>query len=56
MIGSLAAKVFGTRNDRQVKKLRKRVAEINALEEATQALDQYWHDITFRYCTDNSTH
>ncbi|MEC9482840.1 MAG: preprotein translocase subunit SecA, partial [Halomonas sp.] len=38
MIGSLAAKVFGTRNDRQVKKLRKRVTEINALEEATQAL------------------
>ncbi|KTG17388.1 MULTISPECIES: preprotein translocase subunit SecA [unclassified Guyparkeria] len=38
MIGSLAAKVFGTRNDRQVKKLSKRVTEINALEEATQAL------------------
>ncbi|MFI9652322.1 preprotein translocase subunit SecA [Guyparkeria halopsychrophila] len=38
MIGSFAAKVFGTRNDRQVKKLRKRVTEINALEEATQAL------------------
>jgi preprotein translocase subunit SecA len=38
MIGTLAAKVFGTRNDREVKKLRKRVAEINALEEATQAL------------------
>ncbi|WP_372591306.1 preprotein translocase subunit SecA [Guyparkeria sp.] len=38
MIGSLAAKVFGTRNDREVKKLGKRVTEINALEEATQAL------------------
>ncbi|MFW6379705.1 MAG: preprotein translocase subunit SecA, partial [Guyparkeria sp.] len=38
MIASFAAKVFGTRNDRQVKKLRKRVTEINALEEATQAL------------------
>ncbi|MFW6041403.1 MAG: preprotein translocase subunit SecA [Guyparkeria sp.] len=38
MIGSIAAKVFGTRNDREVKKLRKRVTEINALEEATQAL------------------
>ena len=38
MIASFAAKIFGTRNDRQVKKLRKRVTEINALEEATQAL------------------
>ncbi|MFA7522036.1 MAG: preprotein translocase subunit SecA [Halothiobacillaceae bacterium] len=38
MIGSLAAKIFGTRNDRQVKGLRKRVTEINALEEAMQAL------------------
>jgi len=38
MIGSFVKKIFGTRNDRLVKKLRRRVAEINALEPDMQAL------------------
>ncbi|MDD3610175.1 MAG: preprotein translocase subunit SecA [Halothiobacillaceae bacterium] len=39
MIAKLLSKVFGSRNERIVKKMRKRVAEINALEPAMQALD-----------------
>jgi len=38
MIGSLLNKIFGSRNERLIKKLRRRVAEINALEPAMQAL------------------
>ncbi len=38
MIGNLLQKVFGTRHDREVKKLRPLVAKINALEPEIQAL------------------
>jgi len=38
MIGQLLAKVIGTQNEREVKRLRPRVAEINALESGVQAL------------------
>ncbi|ARC87237.1 preprotein translocase subunit SecA [Rhodovulum sp. MB263] len=38
-IGTLTRKVFGTRNDRTVKKVRPLVARINALEPEFQALD-----------------
>ncbi len=38
MINTLVAKVFGTRNEREVKRLQPRVAQINALEPAMQAL------------------
>ena len=38
MIGQLLAKVIGTQNEREIKRLRPRVAEINALEPVTQAL------------------
>ncbi|RBO53201.1 preprotein translocase subunit SecA [Rhodovulum sp. BSW8] len=38
-IGTLTRKVFGTRNDRLVKKVRPLVARINALEPEFQALD-----------------
>ncbi|MBT3967136.1 MAG: preprotein translocase subunit SecA, partial [Gammaproteobacteria bacterium] len=38
MIKKVFKKVFGSRNDRLVKKMRKAVAEINALEPAFQAL------------------
>jgi len=38
MIGQLLAKVIGTQNEREIKRLRPRVAEINALEPAIQAL------------------
>jgi preprotein translocase subunit SecA len=34
MIGAVARKIFGTRNDRIVKRFRKAVADINALEES----------------------
>ena len=37
-LGAVARKVFGTANDRKVKTLRRRVAEINALEAETAAL------------------
>ena len=36
---STVKKIFGTRNDRELKRMRKVVARINALEEAMQALD-----------------
>ncbi|WP_439105683.1 preprotein translocase subunit SecA [Congregibacter sp.] len=39
MINSALKKVFGTRNDRELKRMRKVVRQINALEEAMQALD-----------------
>src|SRR5690349_8885355 len=38
MIGQLLAKVIGTQNERELKRLRPRVAEINALEASIQAL------------------
>ncbi len=38
MIGKLFSKVFGSRNDRILRRLRKQVAAINALEPAMQAL------------------
>ena len=39
MWNSLAAKLFGSRNDRLIKQYRKTVAKINALEPQIQALD-----------------
>ena len=39
MLISTVRKIFGTRNDRELKRMRKVVARINALEEAMQALD-----------------
>ena len=39
MINSALKKVFGTRNDRELKRMRKVVRQINALEEGMQALD-----------------
>src|SRR5215218_8760721 len=38
MIGQLLAKVIGTQNEREIKRLRPRVAEISALEPQIQAL------------------
>src|SRR5919109_1650534 len=38
MIGQLLAKVIGTQNERELKRLRPRVAEIGALEPQIQAL------------------
>src|SRR6185436_17254677 len=38
MIGQLLAKVIGTQNERELKRLYPRVAEISALEPQTQAL------------------
>ena len=39
MLISTVKKIFGTRNDRELKRMRKVVARINALEEAMQAMD-----------------
>ncbi|MGD9849251.1 MAG: preprotein translocase subunit SecA [Desulfuromonas sp.] len=39
MIRSLSRKLFGTKNDREIKKMRTTVARINALEEEIAALD-----------------
>ena len=39
MLISTVKKIFGTRNDRELKRMRKVVARINALEEVMQALD-----------------
>ncbi|WP_439101829.1 preprotein translocase subunit SecA [Congregibacter sp.] len=39
MINSALKKVFGTRNDRELKRMRKVVRQINALEEGMEALD-----------------
>ena len=38
MLGALLAKVIGTQNERELKRLRPLVARVNALEAATQAL------------------
>ncbi|MGC9457088.1 MAG: preprotein translocase subunit SecA [Halothiobacillaceae bacterium] len=38
MIGSFVKKIIGTRNDRLIKKMRKRVAQINALEPQMEGL------------------
>jgi preprotein translocase subunit SecA len=38
MIGQLLAKVIGTQNEREIKRLRPRVAEINAFEPSLKAL------------------
>jgi len=38
MVTKLLSKVFGSRNDRQIKRMQKVVAQINALEEAVAAL------------------
>ncbi len=38
MLNTLAAKIFGTKNEREVKRLQPRVAQINALEAETQRL------------------
>lgn len=38
MIGTLAKKVFGTKNDRELKRMGKLVAQVNGLEEGIQAL------------------
>lgn len=39
MIGGILKKIFGTKNDREVKKYFRRVAQINSLESAYQAMD-----------------
>ncbi|MDY0190516.1 MAG: preprotein translocase subunit SecA [Desulfuromonas sp.] len=39
MIRSISKKIFGSQNDRELKRLQKTVVKINALEEETQALD-----------------
>mgnify|MGYP006264072481 CR=1 FL=1 len=39
MLISTVKKIFGTRNDRELKRMRKVVSRINALEEAMQALE-----------------
>ena len=39
MLISTVKKIFGTRNDRELKRMGKVVARINALEESAQALD-----------------
>jgi preprotein translocase subunit SecA len=47
MIGQLLAKVIGTQNEREIKRLRPSVAEINALESSIQALsDEQLRDKT----------
>ena len=38
MIGNILSKVFGSKNDRQIKKMRKTVQQINSFEEAYKAL------------------
>src|SRR6185436_17636643 len=40
MLGQLLTKIVGTQNDRELKRLRPRVAEINAFETATKALSE----------------
>ena len=39
MIGGILKKIFGTKNDREVKKYFRRVAQINSLESVYQAMD-----------------
>ena len=38
MIGGILKKIFGTKNDREVKKYFRRVAQINSLESVYQAM------------------
>mgnify|MGYP003332755341 CR=1 FL=1 len=40
MFGQLLTKIVGTQNDRELKRLRPRVADINAFEPAIKALNQ----------------
>jgi preprotein translocase subunit SecA len=50
MIGQLLAKVIGTQNEREIKRLRPAVAEINALESQIQALtDEQLRDKTSEF-------
>jgi preprotein translocase subunit SecA len=50
MIGQLLAKVVGTQNERELKRLRPRVADINALEPSIQALtDEQLRDKTVEF-------
>jgi preprotein translocase subunit SecA len=50
MIGQLLAKVIGTQNEREIKRLRPRVAEITALEPGTQKLtDEQLRDKTTEF-------
>ena len=50
MIGQLLAKVIGTQNEREIKRLQPLVAEISALEPTTQALsDQQLRDKTIEF-------
>jgi preprotein translocase subunit SecA len=47
MITTTLKKVFGTRNDRELKRMHKTVRQINALEEGLQALSDEelaWQD------------
>lgn len=39
MLGTIAKKVFGSKNDRELKRMRKTVQKINALEESFKGLD-----------------
>ena len=39
MVGSIVRKVFGSKNDRQVKRMAKAVKNINAVEESLKSLD-----------------
>ncbi|WP_446926475.1 hypothetical protein, partial [Klebsiella pneumoniae] len=39
MLSAIAKKVFGSRNDRVVRRMRRSVERINALEDELQALD-----------------
>ena len=49
-IGTLASKIFGSSNDRKVKNLRPRVADINALEPELEALsDEELRERTVRF-------
>jgi len=50
MLGAIAKKVFGTRNDRQVRRMRKTVERINGLEPDMQALsDDELRGLTARF-------
>ncbi len=50
MLGAIAKKVFGSRNERQLRRMRKTVERINALEERTTALsDAELRDLTERF-------
>ena len=39
MLGNLAKKIFGSKNDRELKRMDKAVQQINAFEETISALD-----------------